>query len=94
LGPLGTAATNRRIVPASGNYDDEVGGMIGRGNRSTQCYAAMVFDPHAGHRWQSPFGIDYYSAFLTLASNGMGAEIRVVLPPPALAGILEGLRRI
>jgi hypothetical protein len=37
LGPLGTAATNRPIVPAPGNYDDgEVGGMIGRGNRSTR----------------------------------------------------------
>jgi hypothetical protein len=31
LGPLGTAATNRPIVPASGEYDDgEIGGMIGR----------------------------------------------------------------
>jgi hypothetical protein len=36
LGPLGTAATNSPIVPALGNYDDgEIGGMIGRGNRST-----------------------------------------------------------
>jgi hypothetical protein len=34
LGPLGTAATNRPIVPASGDYDDgEIGGMIGMGNR-------------------------------------------------------------
>jgi hypothetical protein len=33
LGPLGTAATNRLIVPAPGYYDDgEIGGMIGRGN--------------------------------------------------------------
>jgi hypothetical protein len=37
LGPLGTAATNRPIVPAPGDYEDgEIGGMIGRGNRSTQ----------------------------------------------------------
>jgi hypothetical protein len=37
LGPLGTAATNRHILPDSGEYDDEVGGMmIGRGNRSTR----------------------------------------------------------
>jgi hypothetical protein len=38
LGPLGTAATNRPIMPAPGDYDDgEIGGMmIGRGNRSTQ----------------------------------------------------------
>jgi hypothetical protein len=37
LGPLGTAATNRPIVSAPGEYDDgEIGGMIGTGNRSTQ----------------------------------------------------------
>jgi hypothetical protein len=38
LGPLGTAATNNRpIVPAPGDYDDgEIGGMIGKGNRSTR----------------------------------------------------------
>jgi hypothetical protein len=37
LGPLGTAATNRPIVPAPGDYDDgAIGGMIGRGNRSTR----------------------------------------------------------
>jgi hypothetical protein len=38
LGPLGTAATNRPIVPAPGDYDDgEIGGiMIGKGNRSTR----------------------------------------------------------
>jgi hypothetical protein len=38
LGPLGTAATNRHIVPPPGDYDDgEIGGvMIGRGNRNTR----------------------------------------------------------
>jgi hypothetical protein len=37
LGPLGTPATKRSIVPAPGNYDDgEIGGMIGRGNQSTR----------------------------------------------------------
>jgi hypothetical protein len=37
LGPLGTAATNRPIVPAPGDYEDgEIGGMIGKGNRSTR----------------------------------------------------------
>jgi hypothetical protein len=38
LGPLGTAATNRPIVPAPGDYDDgEFGGMIiVKGNRSTR----------------------------------------------------------
>jgi hypothetical protein len=37
LGPLGTAATNRPIVPVPGDYDDgEIGGMmISRGIRST-----------------------------------------------------------
>jgi hypothetical protein len=35
-GPLGTAATNRPIVPAPGDYDGEIGGMIGRGNLSTR----------------------------------------------------------
>jgi hypothetical protein len=33
LGPLGTAATNRPIVPAPGDYDDgEICGIIGREN--------------------------------------------------------------
>jgi hypothetical protein len=38
LGPLGTAVTNKTIVPAPGDYDDgEIGGMmIGRGDRSTR----------------------------------------------------------
>jgi hypothetical protein len=37
LGPLGTAATNRPVVPAPGDYDDgEIGGMIGRGNGNTR----------------------------------------------------------
>jgi hypothetical protein len=36
LDPLGTAATNRPIVPAPGDYGDiEIDGMIGKGNRST-----------------------------------------------------------
>jgi hypothetical protein len=44
LGPLVTAATNRPIVPAPGDYDDgEIGGMIiGKGNRSTQRKPAPV----------------------------------------------------
>jgi hypothetical protein len=37
LGPLGTAAINRPIVPAPGDRDDgEICGMIGRGTRSTR----------------------------------------------------------
>jgi hypothetical protein len=43
LGPLDTAATNRPIVPAPGEYDDgEIGGMTGRGNRSTRRKPAPV----------------------------------------------------
>jgi hypothetical protein len=43
LDPLGTAAANRPIVPAAGDCDDEdSGGMIGRGNRSTRRKPAAV----------------------------------------------------
>jgi hypothetical protein len=43
LGPLGTTAPNRPIVPAPGDYDDgENGGMIGRGNRTTRRKPAPV----------------------------------------------------
>jgi hypothetical protein len=43
LDPLGTAATNKPIVPAPGDYDDgEIGGMIGSGNRSTRRKPAPV----------------------------------------------------
>jgi hypothetical protein len=44
LGPLGTAATNRPIEPAPGDYGDgEVGGMMtGRGKRSTRRKPAPV----------------------------------------------------
>jgi hypothetical protein len=47
LGPLSTAATNWPIVPAPGDYDDgEIGGIIGRGNRSTRRkYAPMPLCP-------------------------------------------------
>jgi hypothetical protein len=51
LDPLGTAATNRPIVPAPGDYDEEIGGMIGRGNRSTWRKPAPVplCPPHNPH---------------------------------------------
>jgi hypothetical protein len=43
LGPLGTAANKMPIVPAPGDYDDEeIGGMIGKGNRSTRRKPAPV----------------------------------------------------
>jgi hypothetical protein len=43
LDPLGTAATNWPIVLVPGDYDDgEIGGMIGKGNRSTRRKPAPV----------------------------------------------------
>jgi hypothetical protein len=43
LGPLGTAASNSPIVPGPGDYDDEeIGGIIGRGNRSIRRKPAPV----------------------------------------------------
>jgi hypothetical protein len=43
LGPLGTVATNRPIVPSLGDYDDgEISGMIGRENPSTRRKPAPV----------------------------------------------------
>jgi hypothetical protein len=36
VGPLSTAATNRPVLPAPGDYGDgEIGGIIGKGNLST-----------------------------------------------------------
>jgi hypothetical protein len=43
LDPLSSAATNRPIMPAPGDFDDgEIGGMIGRGNRSTRRKPAPI----------------------------------------------------
>jgi hypothetical protein len=44
LGPLGTTATYRPIVPAPGDYDDgDIDGMmIGKGHRSTRRIPAPV----------------------------------------------------
>jgi hypothetical protein len=55
LGPLGTAATNRHIVPAPGDYyDGEIGEMIGRGNRNTRRKPAPVplCPPHTPHAFR------------------------------------------
>jgi hypothetical protein len=52
LGPPVTAATNRTVVPAPGDYDDgEIGGMIGRGNRNTWRKPASVplYPPQTPH---------------------------------------------
>jgi hypothetical protein len=43
LGPLFIVATNRPIVPVPGDNDDgEIGGMIGKENRSTRRKPAPV----------------------------------------------------
>jgi hypothetical protein len=52
LGPLSTVATNRPIVSAPGDYDGEICGMNGKGNRSTRRKPAPVLlclpqTPHA-----------------------------------------------
>jgi hypothetical protein len=51
LGPLGTAAINRPLLPAPGDYDDgEIGGIIGKGNRSTRRKPAQCrFVHHKTH---------------------------------------------
>jgi hypothetical protein len=52
MGPLGTAATNRPIVPAPGDYDDgEIGEMIGKGKLSTWRKPAPMplCPPHTPH---------------------------------------------
>jgi hypothetical protein len=55
LAPLGTAATNRPIVPAPGDYNGgEIGGvMIGRGNQSTRRKPAPLplCPPQTLHAW-------------------------------------------
>jgi hypothetical protein len=62
LGPLGTGATNRPIMPALGDYDDgEIGGIFDRGNRSTRrnlppcCF--VHHKPHMlpGHKPRPPW---------------------------------------
>jgi hypothetical protein len=52
VGPLGTAATNRPIVPAPGDYGGgEIGGIIGRGNRCTwRNLAQFRFVHHEPHK--------------------------------------------
>jgi hypothetical protein len=58
-GPLGTAATNRPIVLAPGDYDDgDIGGMIGRGNRSTRRKPAQLplCPPQTPHAAQTRTG--------------------------------------
>jgi hypothetical protein len=63
VGPPGTAATNRFIAPAPGDYDDgEIGGMIGRGNRNTRIKPAPLplcppQTPHAARTRTQPAAV-------------------------------------
>jgi hypothetical protein len=72
LGPLGTAATNRPIVPAPGDYDDgEIGGMSGRGNRSTRRKPAPMplCPPQAPHAaWMRTWAAAVGSQRLTVSA--------------------------
>jgi hypothetical protein len=70
LGPLGTTATNRPIVPAPDDYDDgEIGGlMIGKGNRNTRRKPAPVplcptQTPHAA---RTVYDVLFLAVFLSL----------------------------
>jgi hypothetical protein len=74
LGPLGTATTNRPIVPAPGDYDDaEIGGMVGKGNRSTRRKSAPVplYPPQAPHATRTDIRYD-----IGLYRGGSWATVR------------------
>jgi hypothetical protein len=85
LGPLGTAATNRPIVPAPGEYGDgEIGKMICRANRSTRRKPAPVVlcpaqTPHAARTRTREASVgrqllnrlSYGTAWLVLLSEGL-----------------------
>jgi hypothetical protein len=93
LGPLGTAATNRPIVPAPGDYDDGDGGMIGKGNRSTRRKPAPLprcppKTPHAARTRTGAVaaGIHWLTAWVTARpavqwnfTNSQFAIIRTVV---------------
>jgi hypothetical protein len=56
LGPLGTPATNRPILPAPGDSEGgQIGGMIGRGNRNTRRKPAPLplWQPQTTHAAQT-----------------------------------------
>jgi hypothetical protein len=92
LGPFGTAATNRPILPAPGDYDtEEIGGMIGRENRSTRRKPAPVPfcppqtpyacpDANPGRRCGKPVTnrLSYGTAnFLNIAKGSRGGKLNV-----------------
>jgi hypothetical protein len=80
LGQLYTAATNRPIVPALGDYDDEeIGGMmIGRGNLSIWRKLAPVplCPPQAPHAcpartWATAVGSQWLTTWTTEQPSGL-----------------------
>jgi hypothetical protein len=83
-GPLDTAATQWPIVSALGDYDSgEIGGMIGRGNRSTRRKPAPVplcppQTPHAARTrtWAAAVGSQRLTAELR---HGLGGVIIALL---------------
>jgi hypothetical protein len=73
LSPLGTATTIRPIVPAPGDYDvGEIGGRIGRGNRSTRRKPAPV--PLCPP--QTPHAARTRTQAATVGSQRLTAELR------------------
>jgi hypothetical protein len=75
MGPFGTVATNRPIVPALGDYDGDIGGMIGRGNRSTRKKPApMPLCPPQAARtqtWATMVGSQQLTAWATGWPRGL-----------------------
>jgi hypothetical protein len=80
--PLGTAATNRPIVPAPGDYDDgDIGGMMtGRGKYSEKTCPSAAFsttnptfcpDANSGRR-RGKTATNSFSYGLILLINGRG----------------------
>jgi hypothetical protein len=77
MGPLGTTATNRPIAPAPGDYDaGEIGGIIGKGNRSTRRKPAPV--PLCPP--QTPHAARTRTRAAVVGSQRLTAELRHGLP--------------
>jgi hypothetical protein len=88
LGPLGATATNKPIMPAPGDYDDgEIGGMLGKENRSAWRKPVSVpiclpQNPHAcpdanpGRRGGKPATsrLSYGMAFVYTKENPTGSS--------------------
>jgi hypothetical protein len=75
LGPLGTTATSRPLVPALGDYDEgEIGGMmIGRGKRSYRRKPAPVpLCPHLCRIKRDIFYVDAQARKFRMIGRGFG----------------------